>query len=293
MVTRRMQPLTVDGRTLHQIGIPFHWGFAGETVGGDRQRPDARSSPTRTSACTRRRRSAATSAPAACRRHPSPPQPTSVATRPTREPVARHAGIRSARRTVPLMTSLVEAGGCDLATPTQPMDSVRRAIDAVTNVWQVPDPPAAQEDMGFFTDTTLCIGCKACEVACKQWNQLPSRRLQLDRQQLRQHRALSAHDLAARRVRRADASRTGRRAAALADDERRLQALRGGALPAGLPDRGAHLQRVRQRLRPARHLQRLRLLRRRLPVRRDRTAIAAATATPTSARSATTGRRTG
>jgi formate dehydrogenase iron-sulfur subunit len=27
---------------------------------------------------------------------------------------------------------------------------------------------------GFFTDTTICIGCKACEVACKQWNQLPS-----------------------------------------------------------------------------------------------------------------------
>jgi len=26
---------------------------------------------------------------------------------------------------------------------------------------------------GFFTDTTICIGCKACEVACKQWNQLP------------------------------------------------------------------------------------------------------------------------
>lgn len=27
--------------------------------------------------------------------------------------------------------------------------------------------------VGFLTDTTLCIGCKACEVACKQWNQLP------------------------------------------------------------------------------------------------------------------------
>ena len=27
--------------------------------------------------------------------------------------------------------------------------------------------------VGFFTDTTVCIGCKACEVACKQWNQLP------------------------------------------------------------------------------------------------------------------------
>jgi formate dehydrogenase iron-sulfur subunit len=29
-------------------------------------------------------------------------------------------------------------------------------------------------DTGFFTDVTLCIGCKACEVACKQWNQLPA-----------------------------------------------------------------------------------------------------------------------
>ena len=32
---------------------------------------------------------------------------------------------------------------------------------------------AAPGKKGFFTDTTLCIGCKACEVACKQWNQLP------------------------------------------------------------------------------------------------------------------------
>ena len=41
----------------------------------------------------------------------------------------------------------------------------------------VPQPMNAddrQQIMGFFTDTTLCIGCKACEVACKQWNQLPS-----------------------------------------------------------------------------------------------------------------------
>ncbi|MBW3604919.1 MAG: 4Fe-4S dicluster domain-containing protein [Actinobacteria bacterium] len=28
--------------------------------------------------------------------------------------------------------------------------------------------------MGFFTDTTVCIGCKACEVACKEWNLIPS-----------------------------------------------------------------------------------------------------------------------
>ena len=31
----------------------------------------------------------------------------------------------------------------------------------------------AQPRMGFFTDTSVCIGCKACEVACKEWNQVP------------------------------------------------------------------------------------------------------------------------
>ncbi len=31
----------------------------------------------------------------------------------------------------------------------------------------------AKPRMGFFTDTSLCIGCKACEVACKEWNQIP------------------------------------------------------------------------------------------------------------------------
>ena len=35
-------------------------------------------------------------------------------------------------------------------------------------------PPFKAEPMGFFTDVTLCIGCKACEVACKEWNQLPA-----------------------------------------------------------------------------------------------------------------------
>lgn len=34
--------------------------------------------------------------------------------------------------------------------------------------------PSAGTRKGFFTDTTLCIGCKACEVACKEWNELPA-----------------------------------------------------------------------------------------------------------------------
>jgi formate dehydrogenase iron-sulfur subunit len=42
------------------------------------------------------------------------------------------------------------------------------------NAFERPAAPEPREETGFFTDTTLCIGCKACEVACKQWNQLPS-----------------------------------------------------------------------------------------------------------------------
>ena len=44
----------------------------------------------------------------------------------------------------------------------------------------LPDPAgnAGYDDehpprVGFFTDTSVCIGCKACEVACKEWNMVP------------------------------------------------------------------------------------------------------------------------
>ena len=32
----------------------------------------------------------------------------------------------------------------------------------------------ARPRVGFFTDTSVCIGCKACEVACKEWNLVPA-----------------------------------------------------------------------------------------------------------------------
>jgi len=34
---------------------------------------------------------------------------------------------------------------------------------------------ASSRAVGFYTDTSVCIGCKACEVACHQWNALPAR----------------------------------------------------------------------------------------------------------------------
>ncbi|GAA2781627.1 4Fe-4S dicluster domain-containing protein [Streptomyces rameus] len=39
--------------------------------------------------------------------------------------------------------------------------------------------PDAPPRVGFFTDTSVCIGCKACEVACKEWNAVPEDGLEL------------------------------------------------------------------------------------------------------------------
>jgi formate dehydrogenase iron-sulfur subunit len=46
---------------------------------------------------------------------------------------------------------------------------------------------------GFFTDTTLCIGCKACEVACKEWNNLPADKMGLTGMSYDNTRELSAN----------------------------------------------------------------------------------------------------
>ncbi len=55
-----------------------------------------------------------------------------------------------------------------VATPTGAARPIDPAAGSAVN------PPGAFEPvpMGFFTDTTVCIGCKACEVACKNWNGL-------------------------------------------------------------------------------------------------------------------------
>jgi len=42
-------------------------------------------------------------------------------------------------------------------------------LDPAASAGHLDHPPR----MGFFTDTSVCIGCKACEVACKEWNAVP------------------------------------------------------------------------------------------------------------------------
>ncbi|MFI1292558.1 4Fe-4S dicluster domain-containing protein [Streptomyces sp. NPDC020792] len=73
---------------------------------------------------------------------------------------------------------MTEAG----TTATGPGGTARWA-----NQWYGPQPNVAQAAgyadapprMGFFTDTSVCIGCKACEVACKEWNSVPEDGLEL------------------------------------------------------------------------------------------------------------------
>jgi formate dehydrogenase iron-sulfur subunit len=51
------------------------------------------------------------------------------------------------------------------------------AYALATRCWPASYGGEAQPRKGFFTDTSVCIGCKACEVACKEWNDVPQRGL--------------------------------------------------------------------------------------------------------------------
>ncbi len=50
-----------------------------------------------------------------------------------------------------------------------------------TTAWPSTYGDAARPRVGFFTDTSVCIGCKACEVACKEWNEVPEDGLAVER----------------------------------------------------------------------------------------------------------------
>ena len=66
----------------------------------------------------------------------------------------------------------------ELSALKQTSDAPRGLLSELTHRLIYPflrgEPPKPHVATGFYTDTTVCIGCKACEVACKQWNQLPS-----------------------------------------------------------------------------------------------------------------------
>lgn len=51
-------------------------------------------------------------------------------------------------------------------------------VDPMYALFDRYQPKAPQQTMAFFTDTSICTGCKSCEVACKQWNQQPAAKIQ-------------------------------------------------------------------------------------------------------------------
>jgi formate dehydrogenase iron-sulfur subunit len=55
-----------------------------------------------------------------------------------------------------------------------PRSRLAAMVDRFVGPFRRGVPPQPRPATGFYTDTTVCIGCKACEVACKQWNQLPA-----------------------------------------------------------------------------------------------------------------------
>ena len=141
--------------------------------------------------------------------------------------------------------------------PLQSLDIRRRSATTT-------QPPDVREQMPVakLIDISKCIGCKACQSACMEWNDLRDvvghQHRQL-RQPARPRRAVvDRHALLRGRA---------RRQARVADPQGRLHALRRPRLPQGLPFAGrdrAVLERHRRF--PPGELHRLRLLRDRLPV---------------------------
>ena len=100
----------------------------------------------------------------------------------------------------------------------------------------------SHERVGFFTDTSVCIGCKACEVACKEWNEVPEDGLGFSGDSFDNTGELGAntwrHVAFIEQTRRSVSPRRsgGPGAVPLADELRRVQALHPRRLSRCLPD---------------------------------------------------------
>ena len=137
---------------MHQIGLPYHWGRAGRATGdsvNDLQAlaldPNVHISESKAATCD--------IAPGAARAVPR----WSSSSRHTTTGKDRSAAEQRRRWR---------------ARPSQLEDELER-LRAHTHSWPGSYGEEARPRMGFFTDTSVCIGCKACEVACKEWNEVP------------------------------------------------------------------------------------------------------------------------
>ena len=272
LVTRRIRPLRIPGEgVIHQVGLPYHWGSEGLVTGDSVNDllpfaldPNVFIQESKVATCD---------------------------IRPGRRPRGRGAtGAGHAyRREAGLELGAADRRkrGTSHRTRARPVHG-RLAHDVSGDAGYAGHPPR----VGFFTDTSVCIGCKACEVACKEWNGLPDPEadvLKLTGMSYDNTGALGANSWRHVAFIEQTVCPPGRRQPSIgplaadepdgdggghpvADGLGRVQALHPRRLPGRLPDRRAGAHRVRHRDRAAGRVQRLRLLRVRLPVRRHRPA---------------------
>ena len=126
MVTRRLRPLRVENRTVHQVGLPWHWGYRGLVTGDVANDLTAMSE----------------------------------------DPNSRIMESKALLCDIAPPRSATAIGQDCMASPT---DTVSPSSNQARHTYV-----ADGRKVGFFTDPTICIGCKACEVACKEWNQVPA-----------------------------------------------------------------------------------------------------------------------
>ncbi len=165
-----------------------------------------------------------------------------------------------------------------------PEDLIRRSASSV------PAPARQLTPVAKLIDVSKCIGCKACQVACLEWNDMREE-VGVNHGPLRQPARPDAEHLHAHALHRV--GEPGDRQSRMADPQGRLHALRRSGLPEGLP--GARRHRAvfeRHRRFRARELHRLRLLREGMSRSTSR-ASPRSTTRPTNARCAPTAWRSG
>ena len=161
LVSRRMRPMQLDGKTVHQIAMPFHFGSAGPVQGGATNDLVPISGEPNVTIMEAK----------AC----------GVNIIPGRLP--RGAAYKD------WIKNYVPEGGPPNLHPEQPPPNgpAGRARWWARSTWKNRFTMIGEgiqstnqrrhsyveegATVGFFTDPTVCIGCKACEVACKEWNQ--------------------------------------------------------------------------------------------------------------------------
>ena len=162
LVSRRMRPMHLNGKTVHQIAMPFHFGSAGPVKGGATNdlvpisgEPNVTIMEAKALACN--------IVPADCRAGPR----SRSGSRNMCRRVARRICIPNNRRRARPRQSRWRSRPTRKDRQTMIGEGIQSTNQRKHSYVQ------DRVEVGFFTDPTVCIGCKACEVACKEWNQVP------------------------------------------------------------------------------------------------------------------------